>query len=99
MTPQSVRAPERIVSWWARTEYLRAATLPTNPHPPVQFVKINRSGQHQQTRRYQILTSPGGAREPGTGDGSGAFDADVVAAMRYLAEMINQGLEFGPFGG
>jgi hypothetical protein len=99
MTPQSVRPPERIVAGGPVRNICAAATLPTNPHPRVQFVKINRSGQHQQTRRYQILTSPGGAREPGTGDGSGAFDADVVAAMRYLAEMINQGLEFGPFGG
>jgi hypothetical protein len=26
----------------------------------------------------------------------GALCANVVAALRYLAEVINQGLEFGP---
>jgi hypothetical protein len=26
-----------------------AATLPTDPHPPVEFVKINWSGEHQES--------------------------------------------------
>jgi hypothetical protein len=57
------------------------------------------TGEHQQTRRYQILTSPGGARELTTRKDSGALYADVVAALRHLAKMINQGLEFGASGG
>jgi hypothetical protein len=46
-------------------------------------------GKHQQTGRDEVLTSPHRAREPGTGDHSGALDADIVAALRHLAEMIN----------
>jgi hypothetical protein len=61
-----------------------AATFPTRPHPPVQFVKINRPGQHQKTGRYQILTSPRGAREPTTRKDAGALYADVVAAASHL---------------
>jgi len=38
----------------------------------------------------RILASPCGTGEPATGDGSGAFDANVVATLRHLAEMINQ---------
>ena len=34
-------------------------TFPTNTHPPVKFVKINRPGQHQQSSGNQVLTSPG----------------------------------------
>jgi hypothetical protein len=56
-------------------------------------------GEHQQAGCYQFLTSPRGAREPGTGDGSGAFSADVVAALRHLGEVVDQRLQFGPFGG
>jgi hypothetical protein len=44
-------------------------------------VKINRSGQHQKTGRDEVFASPSGAREPGTGDGSGALEADIVAAL------------------
>ena len=76
-----------------------AATPPTNPHPPVSFVKINRSGEHQQPGHYQILTSPGAASEPATGDDPSALRADVVAALRHLTEMINYGLELRPFRG
>jgi hypothetical protein len=54
------------------------------------------AGEHRQPSPYQFLTSPYGAREPGTGDDPGAFGADVVAALRYLAEVINEGLQFGP---
>jgi hypothetical protein len=43
------------------------------------------AGEHQQTRGYEFLTSAGGVGEPGTGDGSGAFCSDVVAALSYLA--------------
>ena len=66
-----------------------AATLPTNPHPLVEFVKINRLGQHQQPGRYQFLTSPHAASEPGTGDGTGAFCSDVVTTLSHLTQMIN----------
>jgi hypothetical protein len=74
-------------------------TLPTRPHPAVQFVKINRPGEHQQSGRNEVLPPPGGAREPGTGDDSGALYADIVAALRYLTKVINQRLEFGAFRG
>jgi hypothetical protein len=66
-----------------------AATLPTDPHPAVKFVKINRPGQHQQARGYEFLALPCGACEPVTGDGSGALYANIVAALRHLTEMIN----------
>jgi hypothetical protein len=47
----------------------------------------------------KVLASLTDAGEPGTGEDSGAFDADVVAALRHLAEMINQRLQFGAFRG
>ena len=47
----------------------------------------------------EFLASPSRAREPGTGDYSGDLKADVVAALGDLAEVINQRLKFGPFGG
>jgi hypothetical protein len=76
-----------------------AATPPTSPHTPVKFVKINMTGQHQQSGRDEVFASPSGAREPGTGDGSGALYADVVASLRDLTKVINQRLQFGPFRG
>ena len=66
-----------------------AATLPTNPHPLVEFVKINRTGEHQQPGRYQFLTSPHAASEPGPGDDSGAFCSDVVTTLSHLTKMID----------
>jgi hypothetical protein len=48
---------------------------------------------------YEVFAPPCTAGEPATGKDAGAFDADVVAALRHLAEMIDQGLEFGSFGG
>ena len=66
-----------------------AATLPATPHPLVEFVKINRTGQHQQPGRYQFLTSPHTASEPAARDDSGALGAEVITALRGLAEMIN----------
>jgi hypothetical protein len=66
-----------------------AATFPTDPHPAVEFVKINMPGKHQQTGRDEVLTSPHRAREPGTGDHPGALHADIVTALCDLAEMIN----------
>jgi hypothetical protein len=73
-----------------------AATLPTSPHPPVEFVKINRPGQHQQSGRDQVFASLAGSGEPATGDDSGAFDADVVSPVRHIAEMISEWLQLGP---
>jgi hypothetical protein len=76
-----------------------AATLPTRPHPPVEFVKINRPGQHQQSRSDEVFASPCAAREPTTGKDASAFDADVVAALSNLTQVIDQRLKFGPLGG
>jgi hypothetical protein len=76
-----------------------AATLPTRPHPAVEFVKINRPGQHQQSGRDEVFASPGATREPTTGKDAGAFDADVVAALSHLTQVIDQRLQFGPLGG
>jgi hypothetical protein len=57
------------------------------------------AGEHQQARRYQFLAAPGSVCEAATGDDPGAFGSDVVAPLRYLAEVIDQGLQFGPSGG
>jgi hypothetical protein len=57
------------------------------------------AGEHQQARRDEVFASPCGIGEPATGDGSGAFCSGVVAALRCGAEVINQGLQFGPSGG
>ena len=76
-----------------------AATLPTDPHPLVKFVKINGTGQHQQARGDEFLTSAGRIGEPGPSDHAGAFGADVITALRHLAEMINQRLQFRPSRG
>ena len=71
-------------------------TLQTDPHPLVKFVKINVTGQHQQARGDEFLTSAGRIGEAGTSDHASAFGADVITTLRYLAEMINQRLQFGP---
>jgi hypothetical protein len=74
-------------------------TFPTDSYPSVEFVKVNGAGEHQQPGGDDILTALAYAGEPATGDDSGALGADVVAALRGLAEMINQRLQFGAFGG
>src|SRR5512133_3247087 len=74
-------------------------TLPTDLDPAIQFVQVDVPGKHQQPRRYQFLASPGGAREPPTGNRPGALDADIVASLSHLAKVINQRLQFRPFGG
>jgi hypothetical protein len=74
-----------------------APTLPTHSNPPVKFVQIDRPGEHQKTGRDEFLASPGGAREPTAREDSGALDADVVAALRHLAKMINQRCSSGRF--
>jgi hypothetical protein len=86
----------RLLAGRAVRDICPAATLPTDPHPLVKFVKINRSGQHQQPRGDEILTSPATSGEPATGDHPGDLGADVITALHYLAEMINQRLQFGP---
>ncbi|MCE3276897.1 MAG: hypothetical protein K0R13_2752, partial [Propionibacteriaceae bacterium] len=53
----------------------------------------------KKARCYEFLASPGGIGEPPPRDSSGALYANVVAALRDLAEMIDQGLQFGPFRG
>jgi hypothetical protein len=45
--------------------------------------------EHQQTRGYEILAAPCGTCKPAAGDDPGAFGADVVAALRYLTEVID----------
>jgi hypothetical protein len=76
-----------------------AATFPTDPYPPVEFVKVNGAGDHEQARGYEFLASPASTGEPATGDHSSALGADVVTALCHLAEVINQRLQFRPFGG
>jgi hypothetical protein len=44
------------------------------------------------------VSLPGYSGEPPAGDSSGAFGTDVVATLSHLPEVINQGLQFGPFG-
>jgi hypothetical protein len=56
-------------------------------------------GEHQKPCRDEVLASPGGTSEPAAGDGSGAFCADIVAALRSLPQVINQRLQFWPSGG
>ena len=72
-----------------------AATLPTNPHPLVEFVKINMAREQQQPCCDEFLTSPHAASEPRASDDSGAFGAEVIPALSHLAEMIDQRLQFG----
>jgi hypothetical protein len=91
------RAPERIpgasvctarcaVSWSGqRTEQLIRADIP-NRSAPTGLVR-------------QVFTASATTCEPGPGDHAGTFGADVIAALRCVAEMINQWLQFGPSGG
>jgi hypothetical protein len=95
MTPRSVRARPELLAGWAVRHCRAAATFPTDPHPPVKLVKINRPGQHQQPCCDEFLTSPGDTGEPATGDDPNAFCAEVVAALGHLGEVINQRLQFG----
>jgi hypothetical protein len=74
---------------WAVRNICPAATLPTNPHPLVELVKINWTREHQQPGCYEFLTSPHAASEPATGDGAGAFCSDVVTALSHLTQMLN----------
>jgi hypothetical protein len=45
-----------------------APTVPTNPHPPIKFLKINRPGEHQKARRDEVLASLADPGEPGAGN-------------------------------
>ena len=45
------------------------------------------------------MPSPGGTGQPRAGDDSGDFNAEVVAALSHYAEVFNQGLQVGLFGG
>jgi hypothetical protein len=73
---------------WPRTEHLSRGDAPNHPHPLVEFVKINVTGQHQQARGDEFLTSPHGTREPGPGDDSGALYANIVTVLSHLPEVI-----------
>jgi hypothetical protein len=46
-----------------------------------------------------MSSSPASTSEPATGDHSGALGADIVAALSHPAEVIDQGLQFGPLCG
>jgi hypothetical protein len=69
---------------------------PTNPHPPVEVLKINRPGEHEKAGGDEFVTLPDGASEPPAGDHSGALSADVVPPLRGLAEIIDERLQLGP---
>jgi hypothetical protein len=56
------------------------------------------SGEHQESGCNQVLASPSSACEPATSDGPGAFGADIVASLSQLPQMIDEPLQFGPFG-
>ena len=45
------------------------------------------------------MPSPATTGEPLAGEDPSDFNAEVVAALSHPAEMINQGLQFGTFGG
>ena len=76
-----------------------AATLPTDPYPRVEFVKINIAGEHQQPGGNEFLAVPDSCGEPGSGDCPGTFDADVIAALGYLAKVIDLAAAAGPLRG
>jgi len=72
-------------------------TFATGLDPVVELVKINRHGEHQQAGRDEIFAAPRAASESATGDGSGAFDADVTGPAPPRGG--NPRLEFGPLCG
>ncbi|MFL6047453.1 MAG: MerR family DNA-binding transcriptional regulator [Propionibacteriaceae bacterium] len=39
------------IRYYEKAGLLPSPPLPTNPHPPVKFVKINMAREHQQSRR------------------------------------------------
>jgi hypothetical protein len=56
----------RLLAGWAVRD-ITAARLPTDPQSPVEFVKINRTCEHQEPGCYEFLTSPHAAGEqPGS---------------------------------
>jgi hypothetical protein len=55
--------------------------------------------EHEQSGRDQFLSSLTNASEPGACNNPGTLGADIVTALSNLAKVINQGLQFGPFGG
>jgi hypothetical protein len=46
--------------------------------------------EHQQASCDQVLASAGLVGKPPTPDSARAFDADIVAALCHLTEMIDQ---------
>jgi hypothetical protein len=52
-----------LLAGWAVRHRCPAATLPTNPQPTTQFVKINQLCEHQNTGHDEFLASPSGASE------------------------------------
>ena len=74
---------------------------PPRADAPIQRAPTSLAHQDQHDRPHQqsrgeFLASPDGAGEPGPGDGSGALCSDVVAAVRHLPGVMDEGLQFGP---
>jgi hypothetical protein len=70
-------------------------SLPAEAHPFVQLVKVDRSGEHQKTSGDQLFVLPSRVGESRTRNDAGALGADIVTAMRDLAEAVDQGLQLG----
>jgi hypothetical protein len=72
--------------------------FPTDPGPPLEFVKINRAREHQQARGDEFLASTG---EPANQAPpiTPAHSVRTSSRPEPLAEMINQRLQSGPCRG
>ena len=68
---------------------IRPPSFPSGPFPPVEFIQINRPGEHHESRCDHLVTLPDTSGEPGSGDGSGAFGSDVIAALSYFAKVVD----------
>jgi hypothetical protein len=85
-----------VVRIWHRRS---APPFPANLYTPVKLVKIDGPGEHQQSGGDQVLAPLTHAGEPRARNDSHAFGSDVVAALRDLAQMINERLQFESLGG
>jgi len=65
---------------------------PNQPAPTIEFVKINRAGEHQESSRDQLVALLRDACEPRACDDSGGFGADVIAALSYLVRVVDERL-------
>jgi hypothetical protein len=78
-------------SWHIRSSG-SAPSLPSGPYPPVEFIKVNGSGEHQESGCDQLVTLPDRASEPPAGDDAGTFGADVIAALGLFGQVVDEGL-------